>query len=152
MLREVITTERERRIALDYLRSARLPQRVEICDFRDRRTDRQNKFYWPAFVKPLAEWLSERHGEIVPEQKAHELFRKTFLSRPLVNQQTGEVVFDPQGDPVEIIRSTTELDTYEFGQYLDQCGQLLVDLCGMEWPDPSRYQTEQPGYRQGKTV
>lgn len=131
--------ESARRVLLDAIRSIDGVHRVEIVRWRPRRTDRQNRFYWPAFVQPFAEWIAERAGESPDEDAAHRVFKTTFLRVTQTNKH-GEVMFLPSGDPMKRTRSTTELETEEFNIYLDQCGQLLVDLGVLKkMPDPDEY-------------
>jgi hypothetical protein len=105
--------------------------RIEICDYRPRRTDRQNRLYWPTRVKPFADWLGEQYGVPPDEDRAHRIFKDTFLRVPECNPMTGETMFDLNGDPMMRTRSTRQLNTEEFSMYLDQCDNLLEELCGI---------------------
>ena len=112
--------------------------RFELCRYRRRRTDRQNRFYWPCFCKLFSDWLSETQGERVHPDVAHEIFKATFLRVPVCDSN-GEQLSDPQGDPLTRTRSTTELSVDEFNLYLDQCAGLLRDLCDIDVPQPNAY-------------
>ncbi len=120
-----------KREAQSFIGQSTKPIRVEICDYRERRTDRQNRLYWPSRVKPFAEWLGEQYGTMPDEDRAHQVFKDTFLRVPECNPNTGETMFDLQGNPMMRTRSTTELNTEEFTMYLEQCDQLLEELCGI---------------------
>lgn len=105
--------------------------RIEICQHRQRRTDRQNRYYWPCFVAPFAKWLTENWGENYTAEQAHEILKARFLTVEKVDPNTGELF--------TFIRSTTDLDTVEFNRYLDQCGEFLATYCGFVVPEPSEY-------------
>jgi hypothetical protein len=121
----------EQRNLLNTIRAMRGTIRVSFCQHRPRRSDRQNKFYWPCFVQPFAEFLREQ-GEILTDEEAHELLKAKFLRRTVVDRRTGQ--------PVGVaIRSTTDLNTAEFNEYLDRCAYWLADMFGIVVPEPDTY-------------
>lgn len=122
--------ERDRQRLWRVLKRLRGKQRVEIAQYRARRSDRQNRWYWPAFVKPLADFMREQ-GESVSEADAHEILKMRFLRRGIVDEKTGEVI--------EYVGSTTTLTTTEFNEYLDKCAAWLADMFGFIFPEPSEY-------------
>jgi hypothetical protein len=109
------------------------PGKYRLTILRDvpRRSDRQNNFYHPAFCEPLAEWLTETQGETFTMLDAHEFFKNRYLLKPVVDS-FGEVLGYVTG-------STTTLNTEEFNEYLDKCGQFLVEFCDIPIPDPADY-------------
>lgn len=109
--------------------------RLTLVKYRPRRSDRQNRFYWPVMVEPFTEWLRDQ-GHEADQQMAHELLKSRYLSRPVVNHDTGEQV----GTYVE---STTKLDTSEFNQYLDQCAAFLAEFCNIVVPEPDEYREKE---------
>jgi hypothetical protein len=134
-----LSDQNAKRLLLDAIRAMSGEHRVEIVLYRPRRSDRQNKFYWPCFVEPFADWLSEQRGKQVDPQIAHEIFKQTFL-RVCVGDADGVQLFDKAGEPLMRTRSTTELNTARFNEYLDQCAALLVELGALrEMPEPSTY-------------
>lgn len=114
----------------DSLKRLRGTYRIEMCKHRKRRSDRQNRFYWPCFVKPLADFMREQ-GEPISENDAHEMLKFRFLRKSYVDQKTGE--------EVEYAGSTTTLSRTEFNEYLDLCAVWLNDMFGFIMPDPSDY-------------
>ncbi len=83
-----------------------------------RRKDRslpQNAYYWGVVVAMLAE-----HCGYLPEE-VHDALKAKFLM-----DHSGEL---PR------IKSTTALDTKEFGEYVDRCIQLAAEL-GIVVPSP----------------
>lgn len=78
---------------------------VEIKQYRKKRSINQNDYYWGAVVTPLASYLG-----YLPDDLHKELALK-FIPKHLTNRITGEIT--------KVGRSTTELDTLEFEQYLE---------------------------------
>ena len=105
--------------------------RLMFVRFRPRRSDRQNRYYWPCFVDPYARLLTEYAGETILPDEAHDDLKRRFLLRRVANRETGEVI-------IETARSTTKLTTVEFNHYLDQCAAFLASI-GIVVPEPSEY-------------
>ena len=122
-----LSDPRAKRALLSRIGALQGPHRIEVCKFKPRRSDRQNSYYWPCFVEPFAKWLREENGDAATEQEAHEILKHRFLRRTVIDKGTGEVLGD-------VTRSTTELDTSEFTEFLDQCAAFLADYCGIAVP------------------
>jgi hypothetical protein len=120
---------RERGMLLDYLRTLEGMHRVSVVKFRPRRTDRQNRYYWPVFVQTFVDYLAAQGCKHTP-QEVHDMFRVKFL------QSKPEIVDDLC---VTFTRSTTELDTAEFNRYLDDIAMWLADMFHIVLPEPSVY-------------
>jgi len=116
---------------LNRLRRLEGPHRISVVQYRPRRSDRQNHYYWPCFIKPFADFLRDQ-GEQVTDQHAHDLLKNKFLQREAVNPETGEII----GTYTE---STTQLDTAQFNEYLDRVSYWLHDMFGIVVPDPDEY-------------
>lgn len=114
---------RERQMLVERLRNLRGMHRVTIVRNRPRRTDAQNRFYWPVYVQPFADWLKEQ-DETATEETAHEILKARFLQRSVVNETTGEVL--------HYVGSTAELNIDEFSEYLEKCAKFLAEWCGIE--------------------
>lgn len=99
------------------------PHRVEIVKYRKRRSDKQNRAYWPCIVIPFWQALRER-GNDIDEDTAHEILKATFLKRYIHDSATGEILR-------EWVESTTKLDTKQFAEYVEQCSQLLAEEFGI---------------------
>lgn len=121
---------RERAMIIDKVRNLSGGMfRFMIGKYRKRRTDRQNRFYWPAFVAPFADFMRS-HGHAISDDDAHEILKYQFLRRSII---------DRSGELMEYTRSTTSLDTQEFNQYLDQCAAFLANYAGIIVPEPDVY-------------
>jgi hypothetical protein len=121
---------REMALILAKLRELRGLHRITVCAHRKRRSDRQNRYYWPCFVQPFAEFLNGQ-GEAVTDLEAHEILKTRFNSKTITDKRTGEAMDFPT--------TTTTLTTVEFNQYLDKCAVFLLDFAGIVVPEPSIY-------------
>ena len=121
---------------LNRLRRLEGPYRITVVQYRPRRSDRQNRYYWPCFVGPFADFLRDQ-GQQVSDDHAHDLIKRKFLHRE-ATRDTGEVI----GAYTE---STTQLDTAEFNEFLDRVAYWLHDMFGIVVPDPDDYhEAEEP--------
>lgn len=122
---------REKRMILDKVRDlAGGFYRFTIVKFRPRRTDRQNRFYWPAFVQPFADYLRVGKPQFTDEM-AHEVLKRMFLEESVCDTNTGQVF--------TYVRSTTDLSTVEFNGYLDKIADLFVNELNLPAPSPELY-------------
>lgn len=112
--------------------------RLELTRYRPRRSDRQNRYYWPCFVEPYAALLTDVGGEYVSCDEAHEDLKRRFLRRPVIDRNTGEII-------TEVVGSSAKLNTSEFNEYLDRCADYLAGI-GIIVPEPDTYheRDEQP--------
>lgn len=119
----------EREYLWQQMRRLRGKQRITIKRYREKRTDRQNRFYHPCFVAPFAEFLREQ-GENISNDDAHEMLKIKFLSVTVEDDKAGTLTYT---------RSTTDLDKAEFNDYLDRVAKWLNDMFGIEVPEPEVY-------------
>jgi hypothetical protein len=118
-------------LALKVFRSLSGVHRVNVVRYRARRSDRQNRYYWPAFVHAFGDYLREQ-GEEYTDDEVHEFFKAKFLRRPVIDKNTGEVLG-------QAIASTTTLSTTEFNEYLDKVAAWLWHKVGIAVPPPEQY-------------
>ena len=118
--------DKDRNVFAAALRRLRGMYRIEVTKYRPRRTDQQNRRYWPAIVAPFADWLREQGNEFTNLQ-AHELLKYRFLRKTFVDTKTGEAL--------DYTRSTTELDTAEFKHFMDAAENWLAEFCGIIVPE-----------------
>lgn len=129
-----LSAPQEKRMLLEKIRGLEGPHRIEIVKHRKRRSDRQNRYYWPCFVQPFADFLRGQ-GETITDDEAHLLMRAKFLRQTVVNRETGEAIG-------QRIRSTTELTTEEFNNYLELCAQWLAENFDIVVPEPDVYREQ----------
>lgn len=111
------------------LSKLRGPWRVDYRRYRSRRSDRQNRYYWPCFVHQLAAWMRD-NGHDVTDDQAHEVLKHKFLRQARKDVNGNELVYT---------LSTTQLDTTQFNEYLDNCARWLAEFCGIVVPEPDEY-------------
>lgn len=112
-------SEPERHMLYKKLRQLRGVYRVEVCRWRPRRSDRQNRRYWPAMVVPFAEFLREQ-GQVVTELEAHELIKHKLLRKTWQDPKTGE--------RHDYTQSSTDLNLEEFTAFTQAVECWLSDF------------------------
>ena len=118
---------------LNRMRELEGQYRLDVTKYRPRRSDRQNRYYWPSFVSEFAKLLIETgqcDNMAEARQHGHEILKHKFLRREYVDPTTGEVI--------PYTESTTKLTTAEFNEYLDRCAAWLAEL-GVIVPESSSY-------------
>lgn len=102
---------------------------VTICNQRKHRSNEQNRYYWGCVVPIIKNTLREAGNEFSTEQ-VHDLLKYKFLRTDLkVNEGTGEVL--------ERVKSSTELSTSEFMDFIASVQRWSSDFFGVTIPDPN---------------
>ena len=121
--------EAEKQTLWNALRRLRGQHRITIKAYRKRRSDQQNRYYWPCFCQPLADFLSEQ-GEYTTADQAHEILKSQFLKVTIEDEKAGLL---------EFTQSTAGLSVDEFNEYLDRCSHWLFEMFGITVPEPEVY-------------
>lgn len=121
-----------KRMILAAISNASGIHRFELTRVRDQRSHDQNSFYFGVVLKEVQAGISEAWGENLSTEKLHVLMRQKFLTEPVVNMNTGEVMG-------EVVKSTTELDTKEFSEYIDQIAKFAGEYLGVTIPEADKY-------------
>ena len=120
--KDLIFTEQTKEKFHDYL--ATIPGQVEVTvapfKERDQRSIQQNRYLWGVIYK----LVSDETG--FTDEEVHEIFKVMFLSRYVTLA----------GREVKITRSTTELDTKDFGEYCEKIREFASMNLGLNIPDP----------------
>ena len=95
---------------------------VTIEKKKKHRSIQQNRWYWAA-IKIMADHTGYTSNEM------HEVCKLKFLKVELVNEKTGEVF--------EYVRSTTDLTTTEFSNYMDEIRLFAAETFSLEIPLPN---------------
>ena len=101
---------------------------IEINKLPLKRSLAQNKYSWSCVVAAFRSLWNDALGCITKEA-SHDMLRANFLPLEITSPKTGEVV--------RISKSTTELSTKEFGEYIDACRHYYLMETGEEIPEPS---------------
>ena len=85
----------------------------------------QNAYYFAALVAPWTEWLREQSGDpsITSEQAHAELKRAVLGTREIVRKDTGEII--------ELTRTSHNLDTAEFAEFIEGAARFLAEFAGI---------------------
>jgi len=67
--------------------------------------------------------MTQEYGERFDPDDAHDLLKRTFLTRKVTHPKTGKVM--------SIVGSSAALDTAQFTEYLEKCCRLLAEYCGI---------------------
>lgn len=96
----------------------------------NKRSLNQNDYYWMIltdYVQPAL--YSEGWREIKTKDDAHDFVRSLFLKVKIINEVTG--------DTIERIKSTTELTTVQFNEYLEEIWQWSSEYLSIAIPSPN---------------
>lgn len=102
---------------------------VRIEPRRLTRSQRQNAWYRGFIVAPFFEFLTDQDEEITDPDQAHRILSREFLTVPVVNKRTGEVI-------TTRVRSTTELSIEEMHDYCERCRAWLAKMFDIPTIDP----------------
>lgn len=119
------------KMTLGYIKSRHGLHRFLCERLKDQRTLSQNAYYWAVVLKHVSEGMTEAWGETVTVDEAHEFCKNRFLSKPIVDRNTGEI----HGHAA---RSTTSLDIAECVEYIDKVIQFAAEYLNRIVPWPSR--------------
>jgi len=101
--------------------------RIQVSVPRAGRSSLQNRLYWGTAVTEFQKFLNEQ-GEPYTKEQAHRILASKFLRETVPDPKTGELL-------TERVKSTTELDTKEFGEYYENCRNWLYEMFGIETPN-----------------
>lgn len=100
---------------------------------RNIRSLKQAGYYWVAVVPAVRQGLQDAgYTEVRLNAQAHELLKQLFLKKEIVSAYTGEML--------TTTGSTTELDTQEFENYIDQVVAWAAENLYLSIPPPQRKQ------------
>lgn len=121
-------TDNKRRLMLQ-IGTLRGVYEVDIQPRRLTRSLAQNRYWWAVVCQSFSDFLKEQDYEACSLEMGHEILKAKFLMVPLVDPTTGEVI-------AHRVRSTTELTTAEFSEFMDNARAWLQDFFGIITPDP----------------
>jgi hypothetical protein len=120
-----------RTLAGKMVRNARGRCHFQITQCKAARTLAQNSYYWGVVLPAVSEGIAEAWGESLSIEETHELCRRAFLSRPVVDRNSGEV-------KSRVPQSTTKLDTASFAEYLERIIKFAAEQLGAQIPEATR--------------
>jgi hypothetical protein len=102
---------------------------ITIQKAKKRRSSPQNAFYHSVCIVIMQQCLKDA-GYLMTNQQTHEMLKLRFLKESiLINEETGEYI--------ERIKSTTELTTIEFMEYILQIQNFASEYFNTQIPNPN---------------
>jgi len=92
------------------------------------RSTQQNRYYWSCVVYIVRDCLRDV-GHRLTIEETHLLLRTKFLSVPLLLNDSGEFI--------EHIKSTTELSTIDFSNYISDICSWVYEMFNVNIPEPN---------------
>tara|TARA_R110000868_G_scaffold350640_1_gene611890 strand:+ start:330 stop:776 length:447 start_codon:yes stop_codon:yes gene_type:complete len=102
---------------------------ITVAKKKKKRSNPQNSFYWGVVVPIVKDGL-KGNGILANTEQTHELLKNRFLKIDLANEDTGEVLF-------QSVKSTSELTTSQFMEYLAEIQQFSAEFLGVQIPEPN---------------
>lgn len=106
---------------------------ITVEKLKIKRSNPQNRYYWSTIIVIMQNCLKST-GNMFSLEDTHELLKLRFLKHSfLINEDTGECI--------ERIKSTTELSTIEFSEYVEHIQQWCAEMFGVVIPSPNEQLT-----------
>lgn len=102
---------------------------ITISEAKNKRSNRQNRYYWGVVVKITQNCIFDEWGEWKHDNEVHEFLKYNCNSEEKVNENTGEVI--------RISRSTTENQTQMQEVFHDKCRKLVFEYFNTVIPLPN---------------
>ena len=101
---------------------------VKVRRLYKQRSTMQNAYYWGCLLQEFVDGYEDTTGEKITKEQAHQLLKSEFNYTEMVNQKTGEVK--------RIAKSTSELTTTEFMDYIEYCIRFIAEWFGRTVAEP----------------
>lgn len=101
---------------------------LTVEEFREKRSNQANRYYWGICVDLIARGLKDAGWEPreCSAEQVHELLKREFLTE---DRHINGVI-------VKRTKSTTELDTQQFGEYIEHCVRFAAENLDVIIPPP----------------
>ena len=103
---------------------------VRMTKYRARRSGQQNRFYWGIILPCICDGIAEAWGEPITADEVHLLLKQMFLSRPVVNHQTGQ-------EMARVWPSSASLNVADFSAYIEKIAKFAAESLGVVLPESS---------------
>ncbi len=102
---------------------------IDVYKKKRRRSLPQNAYYWGVIIVILTDYFKEL-GQVRNGDETHSILAYKFLKIVVIaDQETGEII--------ERVRSTTELSTVEFCEYIDNIIEWAREMFNVKIPAPN---------------
>jgi prophage antirepressor-like protein len=104
---------------------------LELSPRRPSASQRQRGYFHGVVVRAYYEFLRQQEYTGIDEDYCYELLKARMLPepKPLVDVVTGEVLGAGR-------RSTADMDTADYSDFVERCRAYLADMFHIETPDP----------------
>lgn len=128
--------KRNRNLIIDAIRSFEgADVLITLEKQKKKRSNPQNAFYYGVII-PIVQNCLRDAGYIMTNEATHDLIKLKFLKEViLTNEETGEVV--------ERVKSTTELSTSQFMDFVAEISIFTNEYFGVNIPEPNENLTLQ---------
>jgi len=100
---------------------------------KKKRSNPQNAFYHGVII-PIVQNCLRDAGYVMTNEATHDLIKLKFLKETIfTNEETGEIV--------ERVKSTTELSTSQFMDFVTEIRQFTNEYFGVDIPEPNEEMT-----------
>jgi len=93
-----------------------------------KRSEQENKYYWGGIIPFFRQGYKDTTGQDIDSETAHNTLKNECNYNELINTKTGEVK--------KIPKSTAQLTTVEFEEYLQKCREFIYEWFGIDTPLP----------------
>lgn len=111
------------------MQGRRVSVTIESAKRCEDRSMNQNRYYWGVIVSIAKDAISEEYGEAIDIESVHELLKERCNYKELVKDDK----------VLKITKSTSNLSTIEFEEYLDRCRKFIFNWFGVDVPLPNEH-------------
>lgn len=97
-----------------------------------KRSHSQNAYYHAVIIPVLQEGMKQL-GHVFSLQTVHDMMKAKFLKE--------DILLNEHGEYITRIKSTTELNKEQFGEYIDQINAWAAEYLNIEIPAPNTQTT-----------
>jgi len=102
---------------------------IKIQKQKKIRSNYQNRYYFGVVIPIIQQGLFDVQAEWLSVDEIHAFLKQNFNYKELVNKRTGEVV--------AVAKTTADLATIEFEEYLDRCRAFADEFLNIIIPMPN---------------
>ncbi len=102
---------------------------IKMSRRKRKRTHQQNAYLWSTVYVALAAGFREAWGESFSVDEVHIICKEMFLSRPVINRDTGEIV-------AHTYPSSAVLSIQDFSDYLEKIFKFAGESLNCVVPSP----------------
>jgi hypothetical protein len=124
----ILRSEEIRRRASDLIREIPLDvvHEVVIRPYKSKRSLDQNALHWKR-MDIIRLHIADSTGQVFSAEDVHEFFKKKFLPVRLI---------EIGGESVKVRRTTTQLNTKEFSEFMDNIDRYCIEHLQLWLPEP----------------